>query len=129
MTLWIDDSLSMLTHEEHGTRLAEGLAQVRALLTEVPHANVDIRTLGDPWHSLGSLTEATSRPSSLAPDGSRPSAPPAALLPDDRLHWLLTDGAHARCWNGPARAAPIASSRWTASRATWGWSGYRRGEA
>ena len=38
VTLWIDDSLSMLTREEHATRLAEGLAQVRSLLDAVPHA-------------------------------------------------------------------------------------------
>jgi hypothetical protein len=41
ITLWIDDSLSMLTREEHGTRLAEGLMQVRSLLADVPRANVE----------------------------------------------------------------------------------------
>jgi hypothetical protein len=106
MTLWIDDSLSMLTREEHGTRLAEGLAQVRALLTAVPHANVDIRTLGDPWHSLGSLTEANFAAVVAGAGRKRPSAPPAALLPDDRLHWLLTDGAHGALLEWPGESRP-----------------------
>ena len=38
ITLWVDDSLSMLTREASGTRLAEGLARARSLLADVPQA-------------------------------------------------------------------------------------------
>jgi len=106
ITLWIDDSLSMLTREEHGTRLADGLAQVRTLLAEVPHANVDVRTLGDPWHSLGSLSDANIAAVVAGAGRKRPSAPPAALLPGDRMHWLLTDGAHAALFEWPGGSRP-----------------------
>jgi len=106
ITLWIDDSLSMLTREEHGTRLAEGLAQARSSLAEVPGANVEVRTLGDPWHSLGVLSEATV--ATIVSDAGRkqPNAPPTALLPGDRLHWLLTDGADATLFDWPGESRP-----------------------
>jgi len=106
ITLWVDDSLSMLTREEHGTRLAEGLAQVRTLLGEVPHAHVDVRTLGDPWHRVGSLSEASSAAIVSGAGRKQPSAPPAALLPDDRMHWLVTDGAHAALSEWPGEIRP-----------------------
>ncbi|MEP7182733.1 MAG: BatA domain-containing protein [Betaproteobacteria bacterium] len=106
ITLWIDDSLSMLTREEHGTRLAEGLAQVRSLLAEIPRANVEVRTLGDPWHGLGVLTEATISTIVAGAGRKQPNAPPAALLPGDRLHWLLTDGADATLFEWPGESRP-----------------------
>ena len=106
ITLWIDDSLSMLTREEHGTRLAEGLAQVRSLLAEVPHADVEVRTLGDPWHSLGALTDATVATVVAGAGRKQPAAPPAALLRRDSLHWLLTDGAHAALFEWPGDSRP-----------------------
>ena len=96
----------MLTREEHGTRLAEGLAQVRSLLAEVPHADVEVRTLGDPWQVSARSPTRPSRPSSPAPDGRQPAAPPAALLRRDSLHWLLTDGADAALFEWPGDSRP-----------------------
>ena len=105
ITLWIDDSLSMLTREEQGTRLAEGLAQVRSLLAEVPRADVEVRTLGDPWHSLGALSEATIAAIVAGVGRKEPAVPPGALLRRDSLHWLVTDGAHGALseWPGDSR--------------------------
>ncbi|MDP1902500.1 MAG: hypothetical protein Q8K96_18925 [Rubrivivax sp.] len=106
ITLWVDDSLSMLTREAQGTRLALGLAQARALLAEVPLAEAEVRTLADPWRALGALTEGAVAGIVAGAPGKTPGAPPAALLARDRLHWLVTDGAHAALleWPGNRRA-------------------------
>ena len=106
ITLWIDDSLSMLTREEHGTRLGEAMAHVRSLLAEFPRADVQVRTLGDPWHSLGALTEATVATIVAGTGRKEPSAPPMALLRRDHLHWLVTDGAHAALFEWPGDTRP-----------------------
>ena len=106
ITLWIDDSLSMLTREEHGTRLAEGLAQVRSLLAAVPQADVEVRTLGDPWHGLDALNDGTIATLVAVAGRKQPTAPPAALLRRERLHWLVTDGAHAALFEWPGDGAP-----------------------
>ncbi len=106
ITIWVDDSLSMLTREAYGTRLVEGLAQVRSLLAEAPGADVEVRTLGNPWHSLGALTEATVATLVGAAGRKEPAAPPAALLRRDSLHWLVTDGADAALFEWPGGARP-----------------------
>ncbi len=106
ITLWIDDSLSMLTREERGTRLTEGLAQVRLLLADVPHANVEVRTLGDPWHGLGALNEATAGAVAAGAGRKQPMAPPAGLLAGGNLHWLLTDGTNATLLEWPGSSRP-----------------------
>ncbi len=108
VTLWVDDSLSMLTREAQGTRLAVALAQAEALLAERPGAEVDVRALGDPWQRVvapGSPARAVvaaleARMAGAANTG--PVAPPAALLRADREHWLLTDGAHPALSQWPA---------------------------
>jgi hypothetical protein len=106
ITLWIDDSQSMLTREVHGTRLVEGLAQAGSLLAEVPHADVEVRTLGDPWHSLGALTETTVKTLVAGAGRKAPTTPPAALLHREGLHWLVTDGAHAALFEWPGDRRP-----------------------
>ncbi len=106
ITLWIDDSLSMLTREEQGTRLAQGFAQVRSLLAEVPRAGVEVRTLGDPWHGLGPLTDATIAAIVAGAGRKQSTAPPAALLRSDAAHWLLTDGADAALFEWPGESRP-----------------------
>jgi len=58
VTIWVDDSLSMLTRETAATRLVEGLAQVRSALPD-DDLDVEVRTLSDPWNSLGPPTDAT----------------------------------------------------------------------
>lgn len=106
VTLWVDDSLSMLTREPAGSRLVAGLAQARALLAETTLADVELRTLSEPWRSLGPPTDVLA--ASLAASAGRqpPHPPPAALLRGDRLHWLLTDGAHAALLVWPAGRQP-----------------------
>ena len=95
VTLWIDDSLSMLTREGPSTRLVEGLARARSLLAELPSADVEVRTLAEPWHGLGALNDATVATVLAGAGRHEPTAPPAALLRRDSQHWLLTDGADA----------------------------------
>ena len=111
ITLWVDDSPSMLTREAQGTRLVDGLAQARSMLAEMSGADVEVRTLSDPWHKLGSLSDVTA--TTLADGAGRKlqspqnpqNPPPAGLLRSDKLHWLLTDGAHANllAWPGGRR--------------------------
>ncbi len=106
VTLWIDDSLSMLTREAQGTtRLAEGLARVRSQLADLSHAEVEVRTLADPWRSLGAPSDATVAALIAGAGHREPLAPPGALLHGDRQQWLLTDGADATpfAWPGDRR--------------------------
>jgi len=95
ITLWVDDSLSMLTRETDGTRLETGLAKVAAELDSRPDAEVEVRTLGNPWQRQDGLSSETI--AALVRDAGQrePAAPPAGLLHADRRHWLLTDGADA----------------------------------
>jgi len=95
LTLWVDDSLSMLTREAGGTRLGTGLAKVAAELASRPGAEVEVRTLGNPWQRQDSLSSETI--AALVRDAGQrePVKPPAGLLHADRRHWLLTDGADA----------------------------------
>lgn len=106
ITLWVDDSLSMLTREEKGTRLVTGLALVRTLLAEVGPADVEVRTLGDPWHSLGALSDSAAATLVDGAGRKEPSVPPGALLRRDRLHWLVTDGADAALFEWPGERRP-----------------------
>ncbi|RPH60830.1 MAG: hypothetical protein EHM83_13885, partial [Burkholderiales bacterium] len=96
----------MLVRETRGTRLVEGLAQVRAALADAPAADVEVRTLADPWHSLGALTEATVATIVGGAGRKEPAAPPAALLRRESLHWLLTDGADAALLDWPGAMRP-----------------------
>lgn len=93
VTVWVDDSVSMLTRESRGTRLALGLAQVRAALVAAPGAEVEVRTLARPWRSFAGLSPGIVA-AIIGEAGQRePVSPPKALLRTDRSHWLLTDGA------------------------------------
>ena len=106
VTLWIDDSLSMLTRETRGTRLAEGFAQARASLGELAGADLEVRTLGRPWRRFADLDDATYAAIAGDVGVSTPAAPPVALLRPESRHWLLTDGAHPAllAWDGETRA-------------------------
>lgn len=115
LTLWVDDSTSMLTREAQGTRLALALAQADALRAARPGAEFELRALGDPWQRLvppgdpavsaGAMLEARIAASARA-EAAAPPALPAALLRPDREHWLLTDGAHPALQQWPeGRAA------------------------
>ena len=107
LTLWVDDSLSMLTREEaQGTRLALALAQVALQLAAMADAEVEVRALSDPWRSLGALTAATTSTLIAGAGRQAASAPPAALLRADRLHWLVSDGAHPAVLQWPGDRRP-----------------------
>lgn len=106
VTLWVDDSLSMLTREAQGTRLAIGMAQARTLLAGSAPADVEVRALSQPWQRFDSASDANT--ATLAASAGRKPAqpPPAALLRRDRRHWLLTDGAHAALFDWPGALQP-----------------------
>jgi hypothetical protein len=107
ITLWVDDSLSMLTQESGGSRLETGLAEVAAELAAQRRIDVEVRTLGNPWQAFDGL-EAETVEAVLSDAGQRePAAPPAGLLRVDRQHWLLTDGAD------PALADAAADARFS----------------
>jgi len=106
VTLWVDDSLSMLTREGQGTRLVIGMAQARSQLAEAAPADVEVRALSQPWQRFDAATQALA--ATLAAGAGRGPAqpPPAALLRSDRRHWLLTDGAHAAVFEWPGGTRP-----------------------
>ena len=106
VTLWVDDSLSMQTREGQGTRLVEGLARARQLTSDAGFAEVEVRSLGDPWRSLGALGETTVADLSASAGNREPTPPPTALLRADALHWLLTDGADAALFDWPGGRRP-----------------------
>ena len=106
VTLWVDDSLSMLMREARTTRLAEGLAQARSLLVALPAADVEVRTLADPWRALGALDDATIATVLAGAGRHEPAAPPGALLRRDSQQWLLTDGADATLFSWPGARRP-----------------------
>jgi hypothetical protein len=126
ITLWVDDSLSMLTRESpqaaravtepdgnatasqptQDTRLVTGLAQARAQLDKVAHGDVAVRALSDPWRDLGPLTEAVVATLTAGAGQREPAPPPAALLRPDRLDWLVTDGADAALFSWPKGRRP-----------------------
>lgn len=106
ITLWVDDSLSMLTRDAaQQTRLVAALAQARAQLDQVGPGDVAVRTLSDPWRDLGPLTDVRVAALVASAGQSEPAAPPAALLHADRQHWLVTDGADLEplAWPGSGR--------------------------
>jgi hypothetical protein len=101
ITLWVDDSMSMLTRETNGTRLDEGIAQVRLALADAAAADIEVRSLSDPWQSMDAVNDATLTRLMAAAGHDEPAAPPASLLRDDRMHWLLTDGADPAVFEWP----------------------------
>lgn len=106
ITLWVDDSLSLLTREAQGTRLVDGLAQARSLLAGMPGAEVEVRTLSDPWHSLGPLSDASTATLAGGAGRNPPQPPPAGLLRSDKLQWLLTDGTQPSWLGWPGGRRP-----------------------
>ncbi len=115
VTLWVDDSLSMLTLEpaqpartvagstghstsseaSQDTRLVAGLAKARAQLEQFAHGAVAVRALSDPWRDLGPLTDGVVATLAAGTGQKEGVPPPAALLHTDTLNWLVTDGADA----------------------------------
>ena len=106
ITLWIDDSLSMLTREAEGSRLELGLARSRALLAGMAPADVEVRALGAPWRPFGEPGDELLRSLSAGAGQKTASAPPPALLASDRLHWLVTDGADGALLRWPDGRRP-----------------------
>ncbi|MDO9313174.1 MAG: hypothetical protein Q7T97_01345 [Burkholderiaceae bacterium] len=96
----------MQTRETQGTRLVQGIAQARRLLSEAGQQDVEVRALGDPWRNLGALGDETVSALSANVGRREPMPPPAALLRRDRQHWLLTDGADAALLDWPDGRRP-----------------------
>jgi hypothetical protein len=101
ITLWVDDSMSMLTRETGGTRLEEGIARVRSALADGAGAEIEVRSLTEPWQSMNALNDSTPAKLTAAAGRKEPGPPPASLLRPDRLHWLLTDGADPAVFDWP----------------------------
>jgi hypothetical protein len=107
VTVWVDDSLSMLTTEHGQSRLAHGLDRLAAALDEGQTGLVTLRSLTDPTAAL-----AADAPGALSPEswrretGTPVSPPPPALMDSSSAHWLLGDGADSRI-AGWAETAPI----------------------
>lgn len=109
ITLWVDDSLSMRARDVGPgaeMRLAAGLAQARAQLDQLAPAEITVRTLSDPWRERGPPDAAGVADLAAGAGRGEPAAPPAALLGPDRLHWLVTDGAHPALLDWPAGRRP-----------------------
>jgi hypothetical protein len=106
ITLWVDDSVSMLTRETGGTRLEEGIAQVRSALADTALADIEVRSLSDPWQSMDAANDTTFAKLISAAGHREPAAPPASLLRPDRVHWLLTDGADPAVFEWPDGRQP-----------------------
>lgn len=96
LTVWLDDSLSMLTLEENQTRLATAMQSLsRELdLGESRWREVELRSLGNPGlvrrYPDGT---ALNLDAWLSGELSEPVGPPTSLMSRDSTHWLLTDGA------------------------------------
>jgi Aerotolerance regulator N-terminal len=107
VTVWVDDSLSMLAEQSGRTRLEHGLDLVAAALGTAGVRDVETRVLGSPLRvgagfgpsDRGSITSQAGR--------SEPQLGDPAQLDRSRSHWLLTDGADANV-NAWLAAAPVA---------------------
>lgn len=107
ITVWVDDSPSLLAREDGGRRLDLALAQATAALHSGDE--VEWRALGAPWQLAGTRAEQAGPVLAAGADGMRstpPAAPPVALLRADRQHWLLTDGVHPAVAQWPIGQAP-----------------------
>jgi len=104
VTLWVDDSVSMLTKEAGETRLGAALAQAQA---EVAAASLDstVRTLSDPWRDWGPLT-TTVATAIAAQAGKEPAKWEVALLSQTAAHWLVTDTADPAVLDWPGGKRP-----------------------
>lgn len=107
VTVWIDDSLSMLTAEPGGTRLEQGLALAQAALREAAVRDVEVRRLSEPATARGGFDAGPADARQAAAGAREPRLPPRQALDPSRAHWLVTDGADARV-NAWAAEAPIA---------------------
>ena len=107
VTVWVDDSLSMLAGQSGRTRLERGLDLAAAALGAAGVRDVETRVLGSPLRvgagfgpsDRGTITSQAGR--------SEPQLPDPAQLDRSRSHWLLTDGADASV-NAWFAAAPVA---------------------
>lgn len=107
ITVWVDDSLSMLTREGGQSRLEAALLEVRRAQADRRVDEVVVRSLGDPGYlrRYGRPGELDVR-HWLGREPHEAVPPPGALMSRDSAHWLLTDGASPliRQW---AERAPL----------------------
>lgn len=106
LTLWIDDSPSMLTAEAGGSRLAVALARAASESKAAGLREVEVRRLGEPWRNLGAPGDTLIAQVGAVAGQRATAPPPAALLARERAHWLLTDGVHAAAMAWPPGLPP-----------------------
>lgn len=88
VTVWLDDSLSMMTIEPNGrARWQTGLEQAREAARTAGFAGSQWSALGQP----GRLHDLT-RAAAVVPRMNEARLPDARWLSRDSEHWLLTDG-------------------------------------
>lgn len=105
ITVWIDDSLSMVTSESSEPRLATGLRQLAAALDGTTASRVVLRSLSDPTGSMAyDAPGALDAANWLSGQPTAPDPPPSGLMRPDASHWLVSDGASATvaAWAGTA---------------------------
>lgn len=106
VTLWIDDSLSMLARDGERTRLAAGMELARLALADAGAAPVVARTMSAPWRRWPGPGADTLRRIEDGAGSIEPRPPSDSLLSRESSHWLLTDGADAEL-NAWADRSPI----------------------
>lgn len=104
VTLWIDDSLSMLTREAGRTRLAAGMELARLALADADAAPVIVRTMSSPWRRWPADGADNLQQIEVGAGSAEPRPPPDRLLSRESSHWLLTDGADTELNNWADRA-------------------------
>jgi hypothetical protein len=109
LTVWIDDSLSMSTLENGGTRLSAAMNSLSVALdeTESSRALIELRSLSDPGRVVhyagGDTLDAETWQMDIP---TEPIGPQASLMSSETNHWLVTDGASetVRTW---AQRVPV----------------------
>lgn len=97
VTVWVDDSPSMLAVEGGQTRLELAGSQLERRLEPGATGPIHLRSLAHPERSV-EVNDASQVAAALRawPVAQRTlSVPPAALMDPARAHWLVSDGADA----------------------------------
>jgi len=103
LTVWVDDSLSMLAVENGSTRLETVLATLARELDEsdASWAEIELSSLSDPERVRQISGSFAADPGDWQSGPLlEPTGPPGPLMSDASSHWLLTDGASegVRSW-------------------------------
>lgn len=107
ITVWIDDSLSMSADERGVSRLAVGLGELRQALSDAGPGRVVLRSLSNPARAMSDSDPAAFDVDQwLTSSQGEPDPPPPALLSQQPVQWLVTDGADTRLLAWATKVAP-----------------------